>query len=350
MVLEDEPATENQDSGNPKVREIFSEHVPTLAFIPKRAVKEVGAALAHACNLAEGGDWLPLSAFAKTVLWAPPKDSMGTTPLYLEVQRRAKKFVLEGWGECWDDIPTFPLRGKDAPEASEVGSRKWREMVLRKAKVSSLSSTYKMLTSEGVAGCTPEVVEILKGLHPPRGEEIPPPSGGVGMRRGEPAGSENAGEDRQGGAGALSARKKQEAQAFKLTKEEVASAIRSFPKGTAPGPDVFRPQYLKDLLRFQHEEDPYLVSQALTGPVARMLAGRVPKDFAPHWAGARLIPLLKKDGGIRPVAVGCCLRRLASKVAASQVAEKAANLLMPHQVGVAVRGGGSLWWRPSTPP
>ena len=70
-----------------------------------------------------------------------------------------------------------------------------------------------------------------------------------------------------------------------------------------------------------------------------MMAGKVPEVVAPYLCGARLHAAKKKDDGIRPIAVGNLLRRLAAKCAANAVAEKAATLLSPHQLGVGVRGG-----------
>ena len=42
--------------------------------------------------------------------------------------------------------------------------------------------------------------------------------------------------------------------------------------------------------------------------------------------GANLIALRKKDGGVRPIAVGCTLRRLVAKCANSSVEENMAKL------------------------
>ncbi len=49
--------------------------------------------------------------------------------------------------------------------------------------------------------------------------------------------------------------------------------------------------------------------------------------------------LQKKCGGIRPIAVGCTLRRLVAKVAGFSVVGDMAALLAPHQLGYGVRGG-----------
>ena len=49
--------------------------------------------------------------------------------------------------------------------------------------------------------------------------------------------------------------------------------------------------------------------------------------------------LSKKSGGVRPIAVGCTLRRLLAKVACNLVAADMANLMAPRQLGYGVRSG-----------
>ena len=49
--------------------------------------------------------------------------------------------------------------------------------------------------------------------------------------------------------------------------------------------------------------------------------------------------LPKKDGGLRPVAVGETARRLVAKCLCSQVSDAARDRLAPQQVGVALPGG-----------
>ena len=49
--------------------------------------------------------------------------------------------------------------------------------------------------------------------------------------------------------------------------------------------------------------------------------------------------LNKKSGGVRPIAVGCTLRRLVAKVAGFSVVDDMAALLAPRQLGYGVRGG-----------
>ena len=44
-------------------------------------------------------------------------------------------------------------------------------------------------------------------------------------------------------------------------------------------------------------------------------------------------------GGVRPIAVGCTLRRLVAKIAGQLVVDEMAELLSPRQLGYGVRGG-----------
>ena len=117
----------------------------------------------------------------------------------------------------------------------------------------------------------------------------------------------------------------------------VKSALR-FKKGSAAGPSGLRPEHLRVVLQSSNaRRDSAAVS--LTKLLNAMMAGKVPALVAPFLCGARLHAGKKNDGGLRPIAVGDLLRRLASKCAAVAVADKAAALLAPHQLGVAVRGG-----------
>ena len=121
-----------------------------------------------------------------------------------------------------------------------------------------------------------------------------------------------------------------------MSVEEVAKAIRSFPNGSAGGPNG----HLKDLVGPTTGGGGHSLLSALASFVTLVLAGRTPPSIRPFFFGATLIALEKKDGGVRPIAVGCTLRRLAAKVASGRVLEDMAALLAPHQLGFGVKGGG----------
>ena len=128
------------------------------------------------------------------------------------------------------------------------------------------------------------------------------------------------------------------AHTVSMSVEEVAKAIRSFPNGSAGGPDGLRPQHLKDMVGLSTTGRGHSLLSALATFLSLVLAGKTPPSFFPYF-GANLIALQKKDGGVRPIAVGCTLRRLAAKVASGKVLEDMAALLAPHQLGYGVKGG-----------
>lgn len=97
---------------------------------------------------------------------------------------------------------------------------------------------------------------------------------------------------------------------------------------------------------------------ALTGLVNLFCKGVVPPLVSSHLVGATLLPLVKKGGGHRPIAVGEVLHRLASKCISLSVRSLIPDILSPLQVGVAVPNGAeaivhavkSVRFNPDIPP
>jgi hypothetical protein len=69
------------------------------------------------------------------------------------------------------------------------------------------------------------------------------------------------------------------------------------------------------------------------------LSGQLPSEICHLLYGASLCTLHKKDGGIRPIAIGNCLRRLTSKLACFQSRNIVNSYLSPHQLGAATKLG-----------
>ena len=69
------------------------------------------------------------------------------------------------------------------------------------------------------------------------------------------------------------------------------------------------------------------------------LGGHLPEFALPAFFGASLIALQKKDGGLRPIAVGSVYRRITAKVATSSVSGQIGADLRPIQLGVAKING-----------
>eukprot|EP00666_Eupelagonemidae_sp_cell4sb_P018124 gene18124-biopygen33237 len=121
-----------------------------------------------------------------------------------------------------------------------------------------------------------------------------------------------------------------------LDADIVRKAIRGFPRGTAPGPSGLRAQHLLDALKTAHGDEMLEQVTAMTNVLAQ---GRAPRELAPHLAGAALLALGTKDGGVRPIAVGECLRRLVAKCLCDVFRDDARAWLWPFQIGVGVPFG-----------
>ena len=121
-----------------------------------------------------------------------------------------------------------------------------------------------------------------------------------------------------------------------VSPDQVLRAIRSFPPGSSGGVDGLRPQHLKDMTERQVGES---FVKSISKFVNLVLAGGVPVEVRPHFFGATLLAFNKKDGGLRPIAVGLTLRRLVSKVACSSATVQCLDFLKPRQLGVGVKGG-----------
>jgi hypothetical protein len=70
-----------------------------------------------------------------------------------------------------------------------------------------------------------------------------------------------------------------------------------------------------------------------------MFLGLIPLEISQILYGASLCALSKKDGGIRPIAVGCILRRLAAKIVCTRISEQMGNFLNPLQLGFGTKYG-----------
>ena len=70
-----------------------------------------------------------------------------------------------------------------------------------------------------------------------------------------------------------------------------------------------------------------------------MLTGGVPEAVLEILYGAHLCAISKKDGGLRPVAVGNVLRRLVAKCCSNLCRERASSVFAPHQYGFGIPNG-----------
>ena len=87
----------------------------------------------------------------------------------------------------------------------------------------------------------------------------------------------------------------------------------SFPNGSAAGPDKIVLQVFKDLVSKSNGSAGLNFLKPLTKLINLMGDGKIPEPLRTFFFGAKLIALIKIDGGLRPIAIGNTLRRIASK-------------------------------------
>ena len=121
--------------------------------------------------------------------------------------------------------------------------------------------------------------------------------------------------------------------ALSVDEADVMQAIRSFPKSLAGGPDGLCPQHLQDMVSTSAGAGGVLLLQSLTAFTNHVLTGDIPADTCPFYFGTSLTALNKKDGGVRPIAVGCTPRCLVAKVASRSVMVRMGQYLAPLQLG-----------------
>ena len=126
----------------------------------------------------------------------------------------------------------------------------------------------------------------------------------------------------------------EESKCFQTIKEDLMRALHSFKKGAAGGPDGLLPQHLIDMSGSALGEP---VTQLVNSLVSSMnlivFPGKIPKELCETFYGATLIALSKKDGRVRPIAIGFSLRRLAAKITMFANKNFSATHFIPHQLG-----------------
>lgn len=124
-----------------------------------------------------------------------------------------------------------------------------------------------------------------------------------------------------------------------ISEDNVRNSILSFPSGSSSGIDGFSPQHLKDLIHPLTGESGNTLLIKITSLCNHMLAGKVPPEITKILYGAKLHALSKKEGGIRPIAIGSVFRRLVSKLCCKFLNEDLGNYFRPLQLGFGSKGG-----------
>ena len=273
-----------------------------LTCVPFKAVRVVADAYNRILRKVIGAP-ASIEAHVRLLLFTPfvlAVKSEKKKKQWIQVKERARQYI---------DLPL-----QEIARTIEQNSRQAEPRVVPKGpsmkavkKLVSLgrySDAVKMLSSEGVHPTTPDIIKTLQEKHPiePPMESINPTPQFVGF-----------------------------------STDQVQQAINSFTNGSSGGPFALVERMIKDLVA-----EPQ-IGTTILGSLAEycsiFVTGKFPAELAPFYSSARLIPLVKKDGGVRPMAVGETLRRLACKLALMLIVDDMPPVFLPQQLGVGTPNG-----------
>ena len=258
------------------LRKLFSARVPILKRVPKGARVKLACLYSEVINDIskhpdENSNWLKLMSIPAHCLKATDR---GGKKHRINLTSSVNSAIRYFSGTA--EIPEQPKKRRSRKKETESLRRRVQEKIDDGAiRIASRNDTMPEIT--------PEIVNEMEEKHP-----------------------------RHKFAYAVQGNKEQECNT--TVGSTVHSCINSFPNGSAGGLDKLRPQIIKDMIGMCNETSNKL-SEDLTGLTNIILSGGVPIDIRPLFFGANLFALKKPSSGVRPIAVGNTLRRLAAKCA-----------------------------------
>ena len=276
-----------------------------IGRIPKAArpivADSLSKSLDEAMSSPTSSAWWSFLSFAFVALRAPDSPKSGERRVTLTTHIRRQVAGLESASPH----PAMVQRNASVRHPSNPDSLARR--IHAKCADGDIRAGLRLLTSDDTfVDPTPEVINSLRQKHPPAPTDlcIPPPPSASDLRP------------------------------LTVTKEVVHAAIFTMPPGSSAGLDGIRPLHLRQLLSREAAESGCRLLTSLTALTNLVLSGQLPECGREALFGASLCALRKKDGGLRPIAVGSVYRRLPGRVGAKHIATAIGPELRPTQLGV----------------
>ena len=228
--------------------------------------------------------WQSLFDFASQCLSKPSRGDKKSKSLAAVVNKQIKDFTEHKLVEKNASQNTSNNRKKSQHSSRE--GQLISNMVSSKLGVGDVKGAVRILSSDAtVSDCTPEIAEKLKSKHPDLHKDSNFPAA--------PTESESR-------------------KSLTVSVEDAKRCISSSKNGSSAGPNGFAQQHLKEITSDAlGETSKHLLQTIVKFSHGIVLCGNIPDAVQSSFFGASLIALLKKDGGVRPIAVGNILRRSA---------------------------------------
>ena len=298
------------DAGLPSLDSIMELDVPTLRHVPHVARSAWAQCLARAASTAAVSNtvpaWQELLMLPKAVLVAPTRGgARHHQQAALATLRRCQRWLAGERMDLWEELRARPMATRSTAD-STTATQHSRCCAL--AAEGELSRACADLTEPARLPPSQATFEQLSAHHP---QSAMPDVSRLGPAR--------------------------PAAVPELSSEAVIGALKTFPRASAPGPSGLRADHIKETLATAHGDE---VTAHLVSLCQLLAKGEAPTVVAPYLGGARLHALPKKNGGVRPIAVGETIRRLVGKVLCHATRADSNQYFWPLQVGVGVKLGG----------
>ena len=301
----------------PTFQEALETYIPTHKFPPKAVRADFSRSIADlwqqlADNPGDEKLWLLSFIFARVIIPAGPNPDRDPHSKVQTIRDRLRRWRQGEAGDLWKEAVNIsqarPKGKKKRRQPAEEKSLTEKNIAraTRLGEEGQYIRSLQALVSLGLAEQSREALLEMKAKHP----QSPPPTIPT-----------------------------TDILAQSFSPQEVSDAAKSFHKGSAAGPSGFRPEHLTVVLKGSPPNRSGRAETQLTRVINAMAKGKLPATVTPYICGARLHAGIKKDGKLRPIAVGNLLRRLTSKAMVRALQGKMKGLLSPHQLGVAVTGG-----------
>ena len=278
--------------------------------IPKSCRIPVAEALAEAIDRtitsASNTDWNNFVSFPILALGVPISPNNAGSSLSSVIRAILKRLTQSPFdpSTLCQQLPCHQARRESSP------SENLRSLVNTKLMLNDIKAAIRVVSSDDtVLEVTPGVLQALILKHPSEPEDSVTPI--------VPA--ENI--------------------AVTADEKKIIRSLRSFSGGCCGGIDGLRPAHLLDLVAVSTAEAGLHLRRSITNLTNKILRGDVSDYAVKLLFSSNLTALKKKDGGIRPIAVGNVFRRLAAKVGCYAVSRAVSHELLPIQLGVSVKGG-----------